>query len=198
MDCKANVDNDQVGQEAFAVIREAMRGKDMVALGRVVLARRERVIMLQAWDKGLMATTLRYPYEIRDTKEYFDDIPDVKVEPDMLKLAEHILQNKATDFDPSQFVDHYEEAVVEMLKKKQAGLPVSREHAAPRPQNVANLMDALRRSIAEEKATSTPPKKGRKRIEGQGEMLLPIPGKKGKEAAANLAERPSARQENAG
>ena len=116
----------------------------------------------------------------------------------MLKLAEHILQSKATDFDPSQFVDHYEEAVVEMLKKKQAGMPVSREHAAPRPQNVVNLMDALRRSIAQEKAASAPPKKGRKRIEGQGEMLLPIPGKKGKEAAAKPAERPSARQKKAG
>ena len=79
--------DDQVGQEAFAVIREAMRGKGMVALGRVVLAKRERVIMLEPWDKGLMATTLRYPYEIRDAKEYFDDIPDVKVEPEMLKLA---------------------------------------------------------------------------------------------------------------
>src|ERR1700733_11790682 len=76
------------------------------ALGRVVLAKRERVIMLEPWDKGLMATTLRYSYEIRDAKEYFDDIPDVKVEPDMLKLAQHILQSKATDFDPSQFVDH--------------------------------------------------------------------------------------------
>jgi DNA end-binding protein Ku len=188
----------QVGQDAFAVIREAMRGKNMVALGRVVLAKRERVIVLQPWDKGLMATTLRYPYEIRDAKEYFDDIPDVKVEPDMLKLAQHILQSKATDFDPSQFVDHYEEAVVEMLKKKQAGMPVSREHAAPRPQNVVNLMDALRRSIAQEKAASAPPKKGRKRIEGQREMLLPIPGKKGKEAAAKPAERASARQKKAG
>ena len=175
-----------------------MRGKDMVALGRVVLAKRERVIVLQPWDKGLMATTLRYPYEIRDAKEYFDDIPDVKVEPDMLKLAQHILQSKATDFDPSQFVDHYEEAVVEMLKKKQAGMPVSREHAAPRPQNVVNLMDALRRSIAQEKAASAPPKKGRKRIEGQREMLLPIPGKKGKEAAAKPADRASARQKKAG
>ena len=114
--------NDQVGQDAFAVIREAMRGKGTVALGRVVLAKRERVIMLQPWDKGLMGTTLRYPYEIRDAKEYFDDIPNVKVEPDMLKLAEHILQSKAADFDPAQFVDHYEEAVVDMLKKK-AGWP---------------------------------------------------------------------------
>ena len=188
----------QVGQDAFAVIREAMRGKGMVALGRVVLAKRERVIMLQPWDKGLMATTLRYPYEIRDAKEYFDDIPDVKVEPDMLKLAQHILQSKATDFDPSQFVDHYEEAVVAMLKKKQAGLPVSRERAAPRPQNVANLMDALRRSIAEEKATPAPPKKGRKRTEGQAEMLLPIAGKAKKIATATPSERQSARQKNVG
>ena len=117
--------NDQAGQDAFAVIREAMRGKGMVALGRVVLSKRERVIMLEPWEKGLTGTTLRYPYEVRDAKEYFDDIPEVKVEPDMLKLAEHILESKAADFDSSQFVDHYEEAVVEMLKKKQAGLAVS-------------------------------------------------------------------------
>jgi DNA end-binding protein Ku len=188
----------QVGQEAFAVIREAMRGKGIVALGRVVLAKRERPIMLEPWDKGLTATTVRYPYEIRDAKEYFDDIPDVKVEPDMLKLAEQILQSKATDFDPSRFVDRYEEAVVAMLKKKQAGLPVSCERATPRPQNVVNLMDALRRSIAEEKATPTRPKKGHKSIEGQGEMLLPIPGKKGEQATAKPGERASARQKNAG
>jgi DNA end-binding protein Ku len=190
--------DDQVGQEAFAVIREAMRNKGMVALGRVVLAKRERVIMIEPWDKGLTGTTLRYPYEIRDAKEYFDDIPNVKVEPDMLMLAEQILQNKTTDFNPSLFVDHYEQAVVEMLKDKQAGLPVSREHAAPRPQNVVNLMDVLRRSIAEEKAASAPPKKGRKRIAGQTEMLLSIPGKRGKEAGAKPAKRPSARQKKAG
>ncbi len=190
--------NDQVGQDAFAVIREAMRGKGMVALARVVLAKRERVIMLEPWDKGLMGTTLRYPYEMRDSKEYFDDIPSVKVEPDMLELAEHILQSKTADFDPSQFVDHYEEAVLKMLKKKQAGLPVSREHVLPGPQNVVNLMDALRRSIAEEKAASAPPKKGRKRIQGQGEMLLPIPGRKGKETAAKPTERPNARHKNVG
>ena len=188
----------QVGQDAFAVIREAMRGKGMVALGRVVLAKRERVIMLQPWDKGLMVTTLRYPYEIRDAKEYFDDIPDVKVKPDMLKLAQHILQSKAADFDPSQFVDHYEEAVAAMLKKKQAGMPVSRERVTPRSQNVVNLMDALRRSIAQEKAASATPKRRRRRIEGQGEMLLPISGKKGKEAVAKPAERASARQKKAG
>jgi len=189
--------NDQAGQEAFAVMREAMRGKGMAALGRVVLAKRERVIMIEPWDKGLMGTTLRYPYEIRETKEYFDDIPNVKLEPDILKLAEHILRSKAADFDPSQFVDHHEEAVVEMLKKKQAGLPVSRQHPASRPQNVVNLMDALRRSITQEKAASAPPKR-RKPIEGQGEMLLPIAGKKGKDAVAKPAERASARQKKTG
>jgi DNA end-binding protein Ku len=179
-----------VGQDAFAVIREAMRGKGMVALGRVVLAKRERVIMVDAWDKGLIASTLRYPSEIRNAKEYFDAIPDVKVEPDMLKLAEHILQSKATDFDPSQFVDHYEEAVVAMLKKKQAGLPVARERSTPRPQNAVNVMEALRLSIAQErKATAAPSKKPRKRIGGQAEMLLPILGTQGKQATAKPAER---------
>jgi DNA end-binding protein Ku len=190
--------NDQVGQEAFAVIREAMRGKGMVALARVVLAKRERVIMLQPWDKGLMGTTLQYPYEIRDSKEYFDEIPSVKVAPDMLKLAEHILESKEADFDPSQFVDHYEEAVVDMLKKKQAGIPATREHAAPRPQNVVNLVDALRRSIEQEKRAPVRSKKERKRIEGQAEMLLPIPGKKGEEKAARPTAQPSARQKKAG
>ena len=116
---------ERVGQEAFAVIREAMRGENMAALGRVVLAKRERVIMLQPWGKGLTGTTLRYPYEIKDAKEYFDDIPNVSLEPDMLKLAKQILRSKTTDFNPSRFVDRYEEAVVEMLKKKQAGLAVS-------------------------------------------------------------------------
>jgi len=190
--------NDQAGQDAFAVIREAMRGKGMVALGRVVLSKRERVIMLEPRDKGLIGTTLRYPYEVRDANEYFDDIPEVKVEPDMLKLAEHILESKAADFDPSQFVDHYEEAVVEMLKTKQAGLAVSREQAAPRTHNVVNLMDALRRSIAQDQAASARPAKGRKRIDGQAEMLLPIAGKAKKAVVAKSTVRPSARQMKAG
>ena len=188
----------QVGHEAFAVIREAMRGKGLVALGRVVLAKRERVIMLEAWDKGLIGTTLRYPYEIRDAKDYFDHIPEVALEPEMLKLAEQILKSKATDFDPSQFVDSYEEAVIELLKKKQAGIAVSRERTATQPLNVVNIMDALRQSIAEEKAAPAPPKKSPKRIDGQGEMLLPISGKAKKVATAKPTDRPGARQKNVG
>ena len=146
--------NDQVGQEAFAVIREAMRGKGMVALGRIVLAKRERVVMLQPWDRGLLGTTLRYPYELRDSHEYFDEIPDVKVPGEMLSLAEHIVGTKSAEFNPATFVDRYEEAVVAMLKDKQAGLPVPQAPPVHAP-NVINLMDALRRSVGEAAAPGT-------------------------------------------
>ncbi len=194
--------NDKVGQEAFGVIREAMRGKKLAALGRVVLSKRERVIMLQPWDRGLLGTTLRYPYEVREAKEYFDEIPAVKLAPDMLKLAEHILATKQADFDPSLFVDHYEEAVVEMLKHKQAGLPAESHRPSP-PPNVISLMDALKRSIAGEPmaakySASQQPKKGRKRVEGQREMLLPLPGKKAKEPAAAKPTKTTGRQKKAG
>ena len=148
--------SDPVGQEAFAVIREAMRGKAMVALGRVVLAKRERVIMLQPWEKGLMGTTLRYPYEVRDSKDYFYDIPDVKVAPDMLKLAEHILSSKEVTFDPTLFVDRYEQAVLQLLEKKRQGMPAAPVRPFVAPTTVVNLMDALRRSIAEDAKAAAP------------------------------------------
>jgi DNA end-binding protein Ku len=183
--------NDKVGQDAFAVIREAMRGKGMVALGRIVLAKRERVIMLQAWEKGLMGTTLRYPYELRATKDYFDDIPDVKIPDEMLKLAEHILETKETNFEPSAFVDRYEEAVVAMLKKKQAGMPMTSEPRSAPPANVVNLMDALRRSIEGEAAPA--PNRQRKPAEGQRERL-PIAGKADKDGKKSVARSVSKRR----
>src|SRR5438309_8035537 len=138
---------DQVGQEAFSVIRDAMREKQMVGLARVVLTRREHVVMLEPFDKGLLATTLRYPYEIRDHAEYFDDIPALKLPAEMMKLAAHIVETKAGHFEPKKFEDHYERALVELLKSKEAGKPVAtvgEEAAAPR---VINLMDALRASL---------------------------------------------------
>jgi DNA end-binding protein Ku len=190
------VPNDAVGVEAFAIIREAMRGKKFAALGRVVLAKRERVIMLQPWDRGLVGTTLRYPYEVRDTKEYFDDITDVKVGGDMLKLAEHILESKRAEFDPTKFIDRYEEAVVAMLKQKQAGLPAQREKRSAPAANVINLMDALKRSVSGERVTTPAGAiKGKKRAAGQREMLLPLPSKKAKEpAAAQPVVKPTARK----
>ena len=213
------IPNDKVGQEAFAVIREAMRDKGMAALARVVLAKRERVVMLQPWDKGIMATTLRYPYELRDAKDYFEEIPDLKVAPEMLKLAEHILETKAADFDPSQFVDHYEQAVVDMLKRKEAGQPATVERPAAAPENVINLMDALRRSLAEGKGRSAPETKkaekpparaasGKKRasaakpdeLRKAPQFKFPITGGKTKETVRAAAEpsKAKARQKKAG
>ena len=98
-----------------------MRGKSMVALGRVVLSKRERVVMLQPWGKGLLGTTLRYPYEVRDEKAYFDDIAEIQIPKDMLALAEHILETKAADFDASEFHDRYEEAIVPCSTKRRRG-----------------------------------------------------------------------------
>jgi DNA end-binding protein Ku len=138
---------DQVGQEAFSVIRDAMRAKKMVGLARVVLTRREHVVMLEPFEKGLLATTLRYPYEIRGAADYFEDIPDLKLADEMMQLAGHIVDTKAGHFDPKTFEDHYETALVALLKSKEAGRPVEtvgEETAAPR---VINLMDALKASI---------------------------------------------------
>jgi len=139
---------DQVGQEAFAVIRDAIRDRGMVGLGRVVLSRRERVMMLEAFDKGLLGTSLRYAYEVRDAHAYFEDIAELKLPAEMSQLAGHIIATKTSHFDPKKFEDHYENALVELLREKQAGRAIEPiRDDAPTPQRVTNLMDALRASI---------------------------------------------------
>jgi riboflavin biosynthesis pyrimidine reductase len=85
----------KIGHDAYAVIRETIRGMDMVAIGRVVLTSREHIIALEPMEKGLVGTLLRYPYEVRSESEYFDDIQDVKLTKDMLDLAKHILAGDA-------------------------------------------------------------------------------------------------------
>src|SRR5258708_3602224 len=95
----------EVGQQAFAVIREAIRKEGMVAIGKVVFTSREHIIALEARGKGLLGITLRYPYEVRNEADYFDDIPDEKIPKDMLDLASHIVETKAAHFDPSKFDD---------------------------------------------------------------------------------------------
>jgi Ku protein len=139
---------DKVGQEAFAVIRDAIRDKKMVALGRIVLTRREHVVMLEAFDKGLLATTLRYAYEVRSQGDFFEDIPDIKLPAEMRQLAAHIIDTKTGKFDPKKFEDHYENALTELLQRKQAGRVVEPiRDAEPKERQVINLMDALRASL---------------------------------------------------
>jgi len=105
------VPNGKAGADAFVVIRDAMKRKDKVALARVVLSNREHVIALKPLGKGLLGTTLRYPYELRDEDDYFDDIPSPRVSKDMVDLASHILDKKASKFDPGKFKDKYEAAL---------------------------------------------------------------------------------------
>src|SRR6266576_3157556 len=135
------VPDGEVGQQAFAVIREAIRKEGMVALGRVVFTSREHVIALEPRGKGLLGVTLRY------------DIPDEKIPKDMLELASHIVETKSGHFQPDQFEDQYEDALKELLKKKQAGEKIE----APKertPAKVINLMDALRKSVEAERGGS--------------------------------------------
>ena len=214
------VPESKVGLEAFSVIRDAMRGKGVVGLGRVVLSKRERVVMLQPRGNGLLGTTLRYPYEVRDEQIYFGDIAEVKIPKDMLTLAEHILETKAATFDASKFHDRYEEAVVAMINEKKAGLPVPKQRELPRIVAGTDLMAALRQSIEKAKEAAPRPaaalkpapaakpvepaaaaaagpkgKKAVKRNPDQREMLLPIAGGgPGKEAAEKQAPKSGARK----
>ena len=145
------VPDGDVGVEAFAVIRDAIEEEGMVALGRVVLTSREHVTALEPRGKGILGVTLRYPYEVRDEKDYFDAIPSVRVTKDMLELAAHIVKSKTGHFNPKKFEDHYEDALKNLLRKKEKGetIEVPRERQSGK---VINLMDALRRSAKGEEA----------------------------------------------
>jgi DNA end-binding protein Ku len=176
------VPDGEVGQQAFAVIREAIRQEGMVAIGKVVFTSREHIIALEARGKGLLGVTLRYPYEVRSEHEAFDDIAEEKIPRDMLELASHIVESKAGHFDPKKFEDRYEDALKELLKKKQSGQKIE----APKerePSKVVNLMDALRRSVETER--------------GGGERRKPAP-RAGDHRAPKKAGRSSARAKKAG
>jgi len=140
--------NERVAEEAFAIIRDAMRDENVVGLGRVVIARRERIMMLEPLGKGLLGTVLRYGYEVRSEEAYFEDIEDLKLPAEMKDLAHVIIQRKAGHFRPEEFTDRYEDALVELIRAKQAGMPARPAEQPARPSNVVNIMDALRNSIA--------------------------------------------------
>jgi Ku protein len=133
--------------DAFAVIRDAMKDQDRVALARIVLTNREHVMTIEPLGKGLLGTTLRYPYELRDEDEFFDHIKSPKITKDMVELAGHILRTKAAHFDPSKFKDEYEDALKALVRRKAAGKPIKVAASEEKPDNVINLMDALKASL---------------------------------------------------
>jgi DNA end-binding protein Ku len=137
----------KAGIDAFAVIRDAMKDKDRVALARIVLTSREHIIAIEPWGKGLLGITLRYPYEVRDEDDYFADIKNPKISKDMVELASHILDSKAAHFDPSKFKDEYETALKSLVRRKAAGKPVKSAEPEEKSDNVISLMDALKQSL---------------------------------------------------
>ena len=172
--------DDKVAEEAFAVIREAMTRKKMVGIGRIVLARRERMLMLQPRDKGMLATTLRYPYEVRQGGEVFDEISDVKLPGEMLDIAQEIINRMSGHFEPDTFADRYEEAVVAMLRAKQQGQTFTVPEPS-QPANVVNIMDALKKSL--------------EAAGGEGTVRRPrAPSKPGKAGDAEAAGAPAAKE----
>lgn len=138
----------KAGLDAFAVIRDAMKDKDRVALARVVLSNRERTIAIEPLGKGFLATTLRYDEEVRDEDEFFADIKSPKVSKDMVELAAHILEKKASHFDPSAFKDQYEAALKSLVKKKAAGKTIKSPTVTEGEKHDINLMDALKQSLS--------------------------------------------------
>ncbi len=141
------VPNRKDGTDAFAVIRDAMKDQDRVAIARIVLTNREHVVAIEPLGKGLLATTLRYPTEVRDEDDYFSDIKSPRISRDMVELASHILKTKAAHFDPSIFKDQYETALKKLVRRKASGKTIEAPEREEASGNVIDLMDALRQSL---------------------------------------------------
>jgi DNA end-binding protein Ku len=130
--------------ETFAVIRDAMAERDVVAIARVVMFRRERILMLAPFGEAMIGTQLHYNYEVRSEDEYFEDIPKLKVGGEMLELARHIIESKSGRFEPETFKDRYQEAVVALIKAKQSGRELPKAPKS-KPSNVIDLIAASQR-----------------------------------------------------
>ncbi|HEV7256281.1 MAG TPA: Ku protein [Bosea sp. (in: a-proteobacteria)] len=139
---------DDVSEEAFAVIREAMARQKKAGIARIVLYRRERPVMIEPFDKGLLLTTLRYDKTVRKPEETFRGMANPKIDPELIDLATHIIDKKQAAFDPSGFEDRYEAALLTLIQAKQKGRKPPVVQSAERPANVVNLFDALKKSLA--------------------------------------------------
>jgi DNA end-binding protein Ku len=170
---------DEVSEEAFAVIRDAMEDKKMAGLARIVLYRRERPVVIEPRDEGMLLTTLRYDKTVRQADDIFDGLKDVKLDKDMVDLAAGIIDRKKMKFDPSKFEDKYEDALMDLIEAKKKGKKPPTAKPSSQPSNVVNLFDALKKSLAEEGGGK----------EGGGKSS---PGKRGKSSTRSDKKRTSA------
>ncbi len=170
-----------MAEETFVVLREAMRKSGKLAIARLVLSSRERVVTIGARETGMFVCTLRNPSEVRGTAEYFGNIPVGKPEPEMLQLAEALIQQKLTTFDPRNYEDRYEVALMQMIREKLKGhKPIIA--AAPERGNVINLMDALKASLSQSK----PPAKSKTKSEPAAKPAV--------KAVASAAAKPATKK----
>ncbi|HEV7717494.1 MAG TPA: Ku protein [Arsenicitalea sp.] len=137
-----------VAREAYALLREGLRSENVAALARAVLFRRMRTLLVRAHDGGLVAHTLHFDYEVRSAKDAFDEIPEIKIEGEMLDLAKHIITTKKGEFDPKTFDDRYEAALAEVVRAKIEGREI-KPMPRPEPTKVTSLLEALRQSAGE-------------------------------------------------
>ncbi|WP_157018820.1 non-homologous end joining protein Ku [Mesorhizobium xinjiangense] len=173
-----------MAEETFIVLREALHKSGKLAIARLVLSSRERVITIAPRETGMFVCTLRNPREVRNTAEYFDNIPVGEPDPEMLELAEKLIEQKTTQFDPNTYEDRYEVALMEMIKEKLKGhKPVVA--AAPERGNVINLMDALKASLSQSK----PPAKSKAREKPAAKSATKAAGAGG--SAKSAAKRPA-------
>lgn len=145
--------------EAFVVIREAMRKAGRIALGKVVMHQRERLLALEPYDDGMIAWTLRTHAELRQPEGVFDAIPSLKADPKMVDIATRIIEQQDGPFDPTTFVDRYEEALKTLIRQKEKGAGRKVTAEAPKDTNVVDLMEALRRSLGQSAGKTKPPAK---------------------------------------
>ena len=138
----------EMAVEAFTVIREAMAQTGQVALGRLVMHQRERLMALEPRDRGILAFSLRTKREVKNAAEFFDNIPEVKASPQMVEIATKIIEQQEGPFDPSQFNDRYEDALRALIKEKEKGATITAP-AEPKEAEVIDLMEQLRRSLGQ-------------------------------------------------
>lgn len=174
----------KIAQEAFGVIRTALEKSGQIALGRVVIGTRERILALEPRGKGILAYTIRTDNEVRKPDEIFEAITDEAADPAMIAIAEKIIEQQEGPFDPSQFVDRYEEALKALIAEKKKGHRPARV-AEPEDTNVVDLMSALRASLNGKKGARTP---ATKRQEASK------PGPRSKPASKTASARPKARK----
>lgn len=136
---------DKMGGEAYKLLRDGMRQAKVAALAQTVLFRRLRTVLIRPHGNGLIATTLNFDYEVRSSEEAFDDLPDLKIEGEMLELAKHIINTKKGAFDAKSFDDRYEAAVAKLVKAKIEGRTLPKKKA-PAPSKSSDLLQALRES----------------------------------------------------